>query len=69
MKISLNGAKTGAMNPRTTLKKGYKMPRNLNTYEAFAAYMEYREKVAWVKLGIGIVGLIFCGIMKVCTVW
>lgn len=45
------------------------MPRNLNTYEAFAAYMEYREKVAWVKLGVGIVGLIFCGIMKVCTVW
>lgn len=70
MKISLNGAKTGAMNPRTTLKKrGFKMPRDLNTYEAFAAYMEYREKVAWVKLGIGIVGLIFCGIMKVCTVW
>ena len=45
------------------------MPRDLNTYEAFATYMEYREKAAWIKLGVGIVGLIFCGIMKVCTVW
>lgn len=45
------------------------MPRDLNTYEAFAAYMEYREKITWIKLGIGIIGLIFCGIIKVCTVW
>ena len=45
------------------------MSKDLKTYEAFMAYMEYREKMAWIKLGVGLVGLIFCGITKLLGIW
>lgn len=45
------------------------MPRDLKTYEAFMAYMEYREKIAWIKLKIGLICLAFCGITKLFGMW
>lgn len=41
----------------------------MSSYEAFMTYLEYREKVTFIKLGIGLIGLAFCGITKALGMW